>query len=258
LVANTYDSFNYVFSLFDKSQPANSPIASAVAYSYSHSYSQGECGLVVFNDDQPPLDDTPGNSTSGCDVTFDNYSASAPALNQNPSAWPAMVTDLYPTPGGKGLEFNPIMKVGIFNRETTVNTTSIVLYQDGTLIPNGSLTIVANLNEPANPAGYQTFDGATVTYTIPTVYPPGSVHNSACVFNDNEQPSVIHSNYWTWTTGYGALWASNSLPVGSLTVPGVDARMVSSLAAGRAGRSIPSELRHNSNRPASGLGAERD
>ena len=153
--------------------------------------------------------------------------------------WPATVTDLSPLPGGQTTSVSPTVRVGIVNRETSVDTNTIVLYLDGTLIPNASLTITNDLFEPNNPSsgpGLSDFPGATATYAIPTQLPPGTRHTNACVFTDIEQ-SIVHSNYWTWTSP-PELWASNSLPAGSLSVPGFDARMVHSTAAGMGGNNF--------------------
>ena len=118
----------------------------------------------------------------------------------------------------------------MLNRETDVNANSIVLYLDGALIPNGSLTISSEVSKPSNPSGYTSFPGATVTYPIPTLYPGGSLHTNVVVWSDNQGTNF--SSTWTWTTAYPYLWASNSLPIGSLTVRGFDTRMVQSTNGG--------------------------
>ena len=78
LEASSHDGFTFLLQLFDKSQPANSPWASAIAGGGSYFASPGVCGLLSYNYDLPPPDENPGNSTMGTDATFDNYSASQP------------------------------------------------------------------------------------------------------------------------------------------------------------------------------------
>ncbi|MGO8930941.1 MAG: hypothetical protein ACLQU3_29135 [Limisphaerales bacterium] len=82
------------------------------------------------------------------------------------------------------------------------------------------------------------FPGATVTYSIPTLYAMGTKHTNAIVFTDSS--SALQSNAWTWTAAYPYLSASNSLPIGSLSLRGFDARMVQSSAANIGGSSSPS------------------
>ena len=232
LVMSSHNGQTQLLQLFDKSQPTNSPWLSVIAIDATYYGQPGVCGLLTYNYDEPPPNENPGNSLTGTDATFDNYDASAPAANQIPSLWPATVTDLYPPPGGNPSEFQPTVKVGILDRETQVNSSSIVLYLDGSLVPNGSLTIdITGVHKPQNPITTD-FAGATVTYLVPSVYPAGSVHSTAVVFSDDQ--AITHSNYWTWTT-VPTLWATNSLAVGSLTLPGFDARMVQSAAAGLGG-----------------------
>jgi hypothetical protein len=219
LVASCNDpaSSIFLFQLFDKSEP-NSPWASAIGQDSSYQGVAGYCGLFVFEQHYP-------STTEGADATFDNYVATTPAAG----AMPATVTDLSPPPAGKATAFYPTITVGILDRDTKVDTNSIVLCLDGVWITNASLTIDPQVHKP-NPAAFpKDFDGATVTYSNGTLYAWGSKHTNIVAFMDSA--SNWQTNTWTWTTAYPNLFASNSLPLGSLAVRGFDARMVQSLAA---------------------------
>ncbi len=213
LVVSSHDANTLLFQIFDKSQP-NSPWASAIGQDAT--YTAGVCGLFVFQQDYP-------SATSGAEATFDNYAASAPAAG----AMPAIVTDLSPPPAGKTAAIYPTVTVGILDRDTTVNHSSILLSLDGVWIPNTSLTIDTQVHRPSNPGAFtRDFNGATVTYSIPTLLPWGSKHTNSIAFADNL--GVWRTNTWSWTIAYPQLFASNSLPVGSLSVRGFDTRMAQS------------------------------
>jgi hypothetical protein len=164
----------------------------------------------------------------GADATYDNYVAFAPATN----AMPATVTALSPLPAGKATDFYPTVTVEILDRDTTVDTNSIVLCLDGVWIPHASLTIVPQVERWSNPSNFggpTNFGGATVTYPITSLLPWGSTHTNRVAFLDST--NTWQTNTWTWTTAYPYLFQSNSLPLGSLSVRGFDARMVQSSAA---------------------------
>ena len=217
LVASTHDGSTYLFTVFDRSQPGN-PWGSAIVSDSTYSGQTGPCGLFVFDDDYP--------SSNGADGTFDNYASTVPAAG----AMPTTVTDLSPPPAGKATDIYPTVTVGILDRDTSVDTTSILLSMDGVWIPNSSLTIDTQVHKPSNSGGTtKDFTGATVTYSNSTLYAGGTQHTNIVAFRDNT--STWQTNTWTWTTAYSYLFASNSLPIGSLSVPGFDARMVQSSAA---------------------------
>ena len=213
LVASTHDGSTFLFQLFDKSQP-NSPWASAIGL--DSTYNAGVCGLFVFEQDYP-------SATEGADATFDNYVAAAPAAG----ALPLTVTDLSPPPAGKATAFYPTVTVGILNRDTSVTSdpASIALCLDGVWVPNDSLTIDWQVHKPQN-AGTKDFAGATITYPITNLFTWGSKHTNIVAFMDDA--STWRTNTWTWTTAYPYLFASNSLPIGSLSQRGFDVRMVQS------------------------------
>jgi hypothetical protein len=215
LEASCHDGETFLFTLFDKSQP-NSPWPSVIGQDVS--WEGGVGGLFVFEQDYP--------STTGADATFDNYVATEPASG----TLPATVTDLSPTPAGKASVMYPTVTVGILNRDTQVDTTSILLCMDGVWIPNASLQpIDTQVHRPLN-TNTKDFDGATVTYSNGILYAWGSVHTNSVAFMDNT--STWQTNTWTWTTAYPYLFASNSLPLGSLSVRGFDTRMVQSTNGG--------------------------
>jgi hypothetical protein len=227
LVVSTHDGSTLLLTVFDTSEP-NSPWVSVIAPNTAYPNTPGICGLYVYQENYP--------SSDGADATFDNYLSTVPAAG----AMPATVTDLSPPPAGKATAIYPMVTVGILNRDTTVKAASIQLWLDGVQIPSSLLTIDPNyVYKPNNPSASGTsFPGATVTYSNTTLYTVGTGHTNAIVFTDSN--GTLQSNAWTWTSAYPFLYASNSLPIGSLSLPGFDARMVQSSAANIAGSVSPS------------------
>jgi len=213
LVVSTHDGYTFLFQAFDKAEP-NNAIASAIGVDYT--YNAGVCGLFVFQQTYP-------SATEAAEATFDNYQAFVPAAG----AMPATVTDLSPPPGGKATAVYPTVSVAIMDRDTMVDSTRIYLALDGVWIPQSSLTIEPQVTKSQNPpASGIYFSGATVTYPITTLLPWGSKHTNIVAFADFS--NNWHTNTWTWTVAYPYLFASNSLPVGSLNVRGFDVRMAQS------------------------------
>lgn len=109
----------------------------------------------------------------------------------------------------------PSPSATIVNRDTSVAANSIIMLVNGAAAPG--MQIVSGA------------DGATVTWspagTSPTV-------TNTLIFQDTA--SVWQTNTWTYSYA-GVLPAPNSLPVGSLSVRGFDARMVQSAAANLGG-----------------------
>lgn len=213
LVVSSHDGYTHLFQLFDKAQPT-APWASVIAY--DSTYSAGVCGLLVFQQSYP-------SDTMGAEATFDNYFAGVPPTG----TMPATVTDLFPPPAGRATAVYPTITVAILDRDTFVDTTSIVLCLDGNWIPNSALTIDPQVHKPNNPGGFfRDFSGATVTYEIPTVLAWGSRHTNVVAFKDSA--NTWFTNTWSWTSAYPFLFASNSLPVGSLSLRGFEVRMAQS------------------------------
>ena len=149
-VVSTHDGSTFLGSVFDLAQ-SNNPVASAISQDTTYQGIPGYCGLLVNQEDHP--------SPNGVDATFDNYYSTAPAAG----TMPAIVTDLYPPPAGKASDLYPTVTVGILNRDTSVDTSSVLFWMDGVSIPTGSLTIdtqVYKANNPAlNGAGFPRGDG---------------------------------------------------------------------------------------------------
>jgi hypothetical protein len=113
----------------------------------------------------------------------------------------------------------PVTTAAIANRDTSVNLASIILQINGS-------TVAATIT-PTN-------NGAYVSYALPYPLPaPNSMLTNTLIFKDSG--NVFQTNTWTWMLAYTYLPAANSLPVGSLSVPGFDARMVQSSAANMGG-----------------------
>ena len=213
LVVSSHDGSTFVGTVYDSTQPTT-PWTSAIGQGTAYTGTPGVCGLLVFQEHNPPW-------PQSVDATFDNYS-SAPG----PATMRAMITDLSPQPGGKAAAVYPTVSVNILNRDTSVNTSSILLWMDGVPVPAGALNIDTQVSKPNNPAAFRTFPGAAVTYSNGVLYAYGTRHTNTIAFQDSS--SIWQTNSWTWTTGYPYLFASNSLPLGSLSVRGFDARMVQS------------------------------
>ena len=224
LVVSSHNGYYFVFQLFDKAEP-NNPWASAIGEDYTYNGIAGYSSLFTFEQTYP-------STTEGADATFDNYVAAVPAAN----AMPLTVTDLFPPPAGKATVFYPTVTVGIMNRDTSVtyDSTSIALCMDGVWLPQDSLGTDwqidwSGVHKPQN-AGTKDFNGATITYPITNLLAWGSKHTNIIAFKDDA--NTWRTNTWTWTTAYPHLFASNSLPIGSLSVRGFDTRMVQSYNGG--------------------------
>ena len=226
MVVSSADLLTFLCTLYHLPD-TNNPWISAITTDITYAYAPGYGGLVVEQQNYP-------SPVAGAATTYDNYHSDSP----DAGAMPATVTDLYPQPAGKATDLYPTVTVGILSesRDSAVNTGTIQLYQDGVLIGGGNPNLYIDTSfvyKPNNEGSYpKTFAGATVYYTNTTLFPPGSKHTNEIVFQDNASPTPAwHTNIWAWTTAYPYLYASNSLPIGSLSVPGFDARMVHSSAA---------------------------
>ncbi len=137
---------------------------------------------------------------------WQNYLVFAPATS--PGSLPPFVATVSPLPGAiVGSSGSPNYSASIVNRDSSVDTSSIIMKINGVAVPAS-----------ASP----TAGGASVTWT-----PAGTtaIFTNTLIFKDNL--NVWQTN--TWTYSYTAvLWATNSLPLGSLNVRGFDCRMVQS------------------------------
>lgn len=143
---------------------------------------------------------------------WQNYVVFAPAAT--PGSQPPFVAVVTPAAGSVVGVNAPNTLATIVNRDTSVDTNSVIMKVNGVTVPS---TVTSNAN------------GASVTWTPSSSLP---TLTNTIIFKDS-------ANLWqtnTWTYSYGlVLQAANSLPVGSLTVPGFDARMVLSSAANLGG-----------------------
>ena len=138
---------------------------------------------------------------------WQNYVVFAPA---GLGSQPAYVAVVSPAPGAV-LGINaPSTSATIVNRDTTVDTSSVIVRINGVTVPSSA---------PGNASG------ATVTWAPLSSSP---TLTNTLIFKDNH--NVWQTNTWIYSYGV-SLQATNSLSVGSLAVRGFDARMVQSSAA---------------------------
>lgn len=218
LITEAYGSLmvGRIFRASDLSAPIVSVIANDATYS------EGKAGLFSF-DDGPAPDMTPA-----LDVTFDNYSAAS-----LPKYRP-LVTELQPRPYSVGGRFGEI-KVAILDRETTVDTTSIVLTVNGVAVPSASLTITPEVLQPGNATP---FPGATVTYKPASLPNLSDTQTNRVVFKDSD--GVLQTN--TWTYKYAVLDPGNAAPADRAVNPGFDVRFVITSTNVPALTNIPNNL----------------
>jgi hypothetical protein len=135
-----------------------------------------------------------------------NYMVFAPV--PDPGTLRPILTSASPQAGQMVSGAAPDRYATLANRDTTVNTNSILLLLNGVAVP-ASLTPTAG--------------GATVTWSL-SVLPPTAVITNTLVFQDSAAVWITN----TWTYGYPFLAGGNALPIGSLTVRGFDVRTVQS------------------------------
>ncbi len=143
---------------------------------------------------------------------WQNYFVFAPAAS--PGSLPPFVAAVTPVAGSALSVGASNPGATIVNRDTSVDASSVIVKVNG--------AVVAATTTPSA-------SGATVTWapagTTPTI-------TNTLIFKDNLGSS--QTNTWTYTYAV-VLQAANSLPLGSLSVPGFDARMVQSSAANISG-----------------------
>jgi hypothetical protein len=222
--ASSHDGSTFVLTVYNKLEP-NTPWGSAIGQDTTYFGVGGSSGYLMFNEDYP--------ADYGASATFDNYVATEPAAG----TMPAMVTDVYPPPAGKATALYPTVTVMILDRDTTVNSSdanSFALCLDGVWLPQASLgtdwQIISGVQKPTSQTGPTSFNGATVTYPITNLFAWGSKHTNIIAFKDSAE--TWRTNTWTWTIAYPYLFASNSLPIGSLSVRGFDVRMAQTTNGG--------------------------
>lgn len=197
-----------VFALPDVANP----VASVAAVDYLHV--SGKAGVFVFSN---VGSSAWADAKSYTDTTFDNYAASVPP----DGSLRAVIVVLNPRPNELVKQPFPTVRVGILDRETTVDASSIKLFVDGAQIPQSSLTVA---NEVLVPGNSTPFPGATVAYQSPNLLASGSQHTNRVVFRDST--GLAQTNEWAFTLDYNLLRAANSLPVSAGLARGFNVRLV--------------------------------
>jgi hypothetical protein len=203
MIAEAYN--NLIVGRIFRASDLSAPIASVIGDDWTHP--EGKAGLFAY-DDGPAID-----MTSALDVTFDNYSAVA-----LPKYRP-LVTGLQPRPYSMGAPILPAIQVAVLDRQTTVDTTSIILIVNGAAVPSSSLTITPEVLQPGNPTP---FPGATVTYTPSSLPNLSDTQTNRVVFRDSD--GVFQTN--TWSYKFAALDPANAAPIDRGANPGFDVRFV--------------------------------
>ncbi len=142
---------------------------------------------------------------------WQNYLVFAPA-GTAPVSQPPFVSQVTPAAGAVlGINAPATNNATIVNRDQTVDTTSVIVQINGVTVPS--------VTTP-------TAGGATVTW-IPSGSSPAPT--TTLIFKDNLNSWQTNS----WTYSYATvLPVAGSLPLGTLTAPGFDARMVLSYSPG--------------------------
>jgi hypothetical protein len=144
-----------------------------------------------------------GNDSDNTGNVLQNYMIFTPV--PNPGTLRPVLSYVSPPPNFTIANNSIDHKVSILNRDTSVDTSSIILQMNG--------TTVARTVTP-------TATGADVTYSL-TVLPISPSITNTLIYSDG---SVFQTNSWSYTINF--LYSSNSLPVGALTNRGWDVRMV--------------------------------
>ncbi len=198
------DGTTYLAQVFSTSDPKN-PLWSTIAQ--DSAYNSGKLALLAFDGSDLAAD--------GTDVTFDNYAAAVPPAN---SMGP-IVTGVSPASGEKVTSLYPTITAGILDRDTTVDTSRILFWLDDAIRPGTALTPGVQL-----PGNNNSFSGATLSFTVSTLLPPGSQHTNRLAYADSR--NNWRTNEWVWTSAYPMLWATNSLPLSSAGARGLNVRLV--------------------------------
>jgi hypothetical protein len=119
---------------------------------------------------------------------------------------PVSGASVAPDPTSGSTSSSPGLSASIVNRDTTVNTGTIVLKMNGN-------TVASTITPSAS--------GADVSWSL-SVLPPTSPVTNSLVFQDSDGTNLTYS----WTYSYPFLRASNSLPLGTFPIRGFSARMV--------------------------------
>ncbi len=170
-----------------------------------------------------PLKDAVGNNVvlsglSGLNTLRLSSIAADNNLNLNfftfvpvaPVSLPPYVAASTPANNQQNALGNTSIQATIMNRTTTVDTGSIALSVDGTAV-TPVITPIAQ--------------GATVSYTPPTVFASGSSHTVRLVFNDSAATSF--TNQWTFkVVTYSAIPTDYAAAISSGATPGFNLKVV--------------------------------
>lgn len=137
---------------------------------------------------------------------WQNYLVFAPATS--PGSLPPFVATVSPLPGAVvGSAGSPSYSATIVNRDSSVDPSSVIIKINGVAVASSASPTASGAAVSWTPAG------TTATFT------------NTLIFKDSL--NAWQTNTWTYTFT-AVLWATNSLPVGSLNVRGFDTRMVQS------------------------------
>ncbi|PYL01732.1 MAG: hypothetical protein DME19_00665 [Verrucomicrobia bacterium] len=121
---------------------------------------------------------------------FQNYLILVPV--PDPGVLSAIVMSVSPGPGAALETVAPVVSVNIQNRDTAVQTNSIVLSVNGTAVMH---SIVGDTN------------GATISYAMSPLPPSGSTNAARIVFTDSG--GVTQTNDWSFVVTYKSLDQAN-------------------------------------------------
>jgi hypothetical protein len=119
---------------------------------------------------------------------------------------PVAGASVAPDPNSGGTSSSPATSASIVNRDTTLNTGTVVLKMNGN-------TVAATVTPTAS--------GADVAWSL-SVLPPTRVITNTLVFQDSDGINLTYS--WTYT--YPFISAANALPLGTFPLRGWNVRMV--------------------------------
>jgi hypothetical protein len=148
-----------------------------------------------------------GNANLDTGNLEQNYLVFVPVAD--PGTLRPIVSLVTPLAGSTSSSAFPVTTASIVNRDTSVDSSSVILQINGTSVP-------ATVTPSAR--------GADISYTFTNLPPANSTVTSTLIFKDIA--GVYQTNTWTWTLTYAFIPAADSLPLGSLNVRGFDARMV--------------------------------
>lgn len=137
---------------------------------------------------------------------FQNYMVLVPVADAGVQR--ATVTSVSPAQGATVETVTPVITATIQNRDTLVQTNSIVLLFNGAA---------------AAPSITSDASGAQVTYPIATLPPAGALNTARIVFSDSD--GVSQTNEWTFTITYKSLDPANRSP-GTAGPAGFNVRVV--------------------------------